>query len=168
MGLKLNTSALIDSLVYSYNSNSNKLNYVTDKVNDTSAHLGDFTEINNTTTQDYWYDGNGSLTKDNNKNINNIHYNYLNLPDSINVTGKGIIKYAYDAAGNKLRKTTVDNTISPNKTTVTDYMGLFTYQNDTLQFVAQEEGRARQDQLCVWGTAIRCIMIILKRTIWGM
>ncbi len=144
MGLKLNSSLLIDSLVYGYNNLSNKLNYVTDKVNDTTAHLGDFTEINNNTTQDYWYDGNGNLTKDNNKNISSITYNYLNLPSVISVTAKGSINYTYDAAGNKLQKTTVDNTVSPSRTTKTTYLGGFVYQNDTLQFAGDDEGRIRR------------------------
>ena len=48
-GLKINTSSVIDSLLYSYAANSNQLLYVTDKTNDTTAHLGDFTEINNNT-----------------------------------------------------------------------------------------------------------------------
>ena len=139
MGLKLNTSSLIDSLVYNYNINSNKLNYVTDKKNDTSAHLGDFTEMNNNTTQDYWYDGNGNFTKDNNKNISGIAYNYLNLPNVVTVTNKGTITYTYDAAGNKLKKVTAEGT----KTTTTLYLGAFNYVNDTLQFVMHEEGRAR-------------------------
>ncbi len=143
MGLKVNTSQLIDSLLYSYNTSSNRLNYVADKVNDTTAHLGDFTEITSGLTQDYWYDGNGNLTKDNNKNIANIHYNYLNLPDSITVTGKGTIKYVYGASGAKLQKITTDNTASPTKTTRTDYAGPFIYQNDTLQYIGTEEGRAR-------------------------
>jgi hypothetical protein len=37
----------------------------------------------------------------------------LNLPASIAVNGKGTISYIYDAAGNKLKKTTVDSTGSP-------------------------------------------------------
>jgi len=143
MGLKINTSVLVDSLVYSYNTNSNRLNYVTDRMNDTTAHLGDFTEINNNTTQDYWYDGNGNLTKDLNKNIANIHYNFLNLPDSITVTGKGTINYVYTATGVKLQKIVNDTTTSPDKITRTDYAGIFVYQNDTLQYVATPEGRAR-------------------------
>jgi len=143
MGVKLSTSSLIDSLLYSYNTTSNKLNYVTDRVNDTTAHLGDFIEINNNATQDYWYDGNGNLNKDNNKNIASITYNHLNLPNVVTVTGKGTITYTYDAAGNKLNKTTVDLTVTPNKTTRTDYVSGFVYQNDTLQFTGHEEGRIR-------------------------
>lgn len=143
MGLKLNTSLLLDSLVYSYTSNTNKLYYVTDKVNDTSAHLGDFTEINKNTNQDYWYDGNGNLTKDINKNVADIHYNFLNQPDSITFTGKGKIIYRYDAAGTKLQKIVTDTASSPDKITRTDYLGQFIYVNDTLQYIGTEEGRAR-------------------------
>ena len=142
-GLKINTSVTIDSLKYNYVANSNRLNYVTDKLNDPAAKLGDFTEVNNNTTQDYWYDGNGNMNKDNNKQISSISYNYLNLPEVITVTGKGTISYTYDATGNKLKKTTVDNTVTPSKITVTDYQGLFNYQNDTLQYISHEEGRAR-------------------------
>ena len=142
-GLKLNSSITIDSLTYGYNTNSNKLNYVTDSKNDVNTVLGDFKEVNNDSTQDYWYDGNGNLTKDLNKNISAIRYTHLNLPDSIAITGKGYIRYTYDASGNKLRKVTVDNTVVPTKTTTTDYIGAFTYQNDTLQYISQEEGRIR-------------------------
>lgn len=151
MGLKVNASVLIDSLQYAYASNTNKLYWVNDRVNDTSAHLGDFTEINSNTTQDYWYDGNGNLTKDNNKNIANIHYNHLNLPDSITVTGKGNIRYIYDASGAKQQKITTDAVAG--KQTITTYLGNMVYQYsvpvagasgiDTLQYVATEEGRAR-------------------------
>jgi RHS repeat-associated protein len=59
------------------------------------------------------------------------------------VTGKGSITYTYDASGNKLQKTTVDNTASPSKTTNTAYISGFVYQNDTLQFLPDEEGRIR-------------------------
>lgn len=142
-GLKLNSSVTIDSLTYSYNTNSNKLNYVTDSKNDVNTVLGDFKEINNNSTQDYWYDGNGNLTKDLNKNISAICYTHLNMPDSIAITGKGYIRYVYDANGVKLRKWVVDQTVTPNKITNTLYLGPFTYINDTLQYISQEEGRIR-------------------------
>ncbi len=51
--------------------------------------------------------------------------------------------FTYDAAGNKLKKVTVDNTVSPAKTTTTLYLGGAVYQNDTLQFMTHEEGRIR-------------------------
>jgi hypothetical protein len=108
--------------------------------------------------QDYSYDANGNLKKDLNKDIGNastdgIVYNYLNLPQKITVRKdaggsnvRGTIEYVYDATGNKLKKNTTE--IFPldeggNKTTTTTYTGGFTYQNDTLQFVAHEEGRIR-------------------------
>jgi hypothetical protein len=55
------------------------------------------------------------------------------------VTSKGTITYTYDAAGAKLKKTTVEGA----KTTTTLYINNFVYQNDTLQFISTEEGRAR-------------------------
>ncbi|WP_436488155.1 DUF6443 domain-containing protein [Chitinophaga sp. ARDCPP14] len=133
----------IDSLKYGYLATSNKLSFVTDRKNNTQSQLGDFKEINNNETADYAYDANGNLTKDANKNIVAIRYNHLNLPDSIAITSKGIIKYQYDATGNKLRKIVIDNTLTPAKTTTTDYINGFVYQNDTLQFLSHEEGRVR-------------------------
>jgi RHS repeat-associated protein len=55
------------------------------------------------------------------------------------VAGKGTITYTYDAAGNKLRKQTVEGT----KTSTTLYAGGIVYENDTLQFISHEEGRLR-------------------------
>ena len=134
----------IDDLAYQYNANSNKLAGVTDAANDASSKLGDF-HYNAATKDatDYSYDVNGNLITDKNKNITRIVYNYLNLPQQITITGKGTISYTYDATGNKLRKTTIDNTITPSKTTVTTYIGGIQYQNDSLQFIGHEEGRAR-------------------------
>ncbi|MEI9806766.1 MAG: hypothetical protein WDO16_02170 [Bacteroidota bacterium] len=66
------------------------------------------------------------------------HYNHLNLPDSITVTGKGKIIYTYDAGGNKLKKVTTEGV----KVTTTLYL-MGNYINDTLQFIGTEEGRAR-------------------------
>ena len=144
-GLKGTSSGLIDQLTYEYLANSNKLKGVTDAVNDPTSTLGDFKEINGTGTNDYAYDSNGNLTQDGNKNIaaGGIIYNHLNLPSQITVAGKGTINYLYDAAGAKLRKTVTDNTSGTAKTTITDYIGGFVYQNDTLQFFGHEEGRVR-------------------------
>jgi len=134
----------IDQLTYGYkNTNgSNKLAAVADTSNTATAKLGDF--INGTNIgDDYEYDVNGNLIKDRNKNIDTILYNHLNLPESIIIAGKGSIQYQYDAAGNKLKKTVTDNTVTPAKITTTTYIGGFVYQNDSLQFVSHEEGRIR-------------------------
>jgi RHS repeat-associated protein len=132
-------SALIDQMTYTYQSTSNKLAKVEDAQSDAATKLGDFHDGTNSGTDDYSYDGNGNLTLDNNKVISSITYNYLNLPNVITVINKGSITYTYDAAGTKLKKITVEGA----KTTTTLYLSNFIYQNDTLQFVGTEEGRAR-------------------------
>jgi RHS repeat-associated protein len=147
-GWKVGGSITIDSLLYTYNSNSNKLLNIVDRKNDSVTTLGDFrssvtymTSLSHHKTTgavDYSYDANGNMYIDNNKDIANIHYNHLNLPDSIAVTNKGSVKYVYDAVGSKLKKITTEGS------TVTTTIYLFgNYVNDTLQFLPQEEGRIR-------------------------
>ena len=142
-GMNGTTMQTIDSLKYGYLLNSNKLSFVTDRKNNTASQLGDFKEINNNETADYAYDSSGNLIKDLNKNIAFIRYNHLNLPDSIPITGKGTIRYIYDATGAKLRKIVTDNTTSTTKITTTDYLGGFVYRNDTMELISHEEGRIR-------------------------
>lgn len=144
-GLKLTGSVTIDSLSYTYQTASNKLAKVADGII-ADNKLGDFKDGTNS-NDDYSYDNNGNLVLDQNKKISSIIYNYLNLPDSIRVLGKGTIKYTYDASGNKLRKRTVDSTGTSVKVTTTTYLGGFIYQNDTLQFAAHEEGRIREKRI---------------------
>ncbi len=139
-GVKLNTSSQIDQLTYGYNTSSNKLNAVTDAIA-ADQKLGDFTD-KNTSGNDYAYDNNGNLVQDKNKDITSISYNHLNLPYELTVTGKGTIKYIYDAVGNKLEKRTVE-TSPQSKTTKTAYLNGYIYQNDSLQYFGHEEGRIR-------------------------
>ncbi|MGV0923426.1 hypothetical protein [Empedobacter tilapiae] len=70
---------MIDDLVYDYENTdkSNKLQ----KVTDSSTTLG-FND-GNKTGNDYAYDVNGNLTKDLNKGITGITYNFLNLPTEV-------------------------------------------------------------------------------------
>lgn len=149
LGWKLGGSQTIDSLLYIYTTSTNKLLNVIDRKNDTATKLGDFRSSkaymtalsNNKTTAaiDYTYDVNSNLTIDKNKDITAIRYNHLNLPDSIVVTGKGTIKYQYDANGNKLKKTTIEGA----KITTTLYIDGAVYRNDTIEFIGHEEGRIR-------------------------
>ncbi|MFL9485568.1 DUF6443 domain-containing protein [Chitinophagaceae bacterium LWZ2-11] len=153
-GIRGITQAQIDDLTYNYANGfySNKLTKVTDAYSDPATTLGDFKDGTNT-GDDYAYDGNGNMVLDNNKTISSIVYNYLNLPQTITVTGKGTISYTYDAAGNKLQKITDEPASGINggvaKNTHTDYVGGFVYQSSinnptTLQYFGQEEGRIRR------------------------
>lgn len=111
-GLKMRKSILIDDLEYNYK--GNQLLHVLDKANDSNTRLGDFRASNNyisilggskgPLTTDYTYDRNGNMLVDKNKDITAVTYNYLNLPQTIEVKGKGSIEYVYDALGNKLKK----------------------------------------------------------------
>jgi RHS repeat-associated protein len=152
-GFTIGNSGAIDSLTYSYMSNSNKLMGVTDAANNPTSQLGDF-HYNPSTKQstDYSYDGNGNLIQDNNKSIDKIIYNYLNLPQLVHLKGKGNVSYVYDADGIKLAKITVDSMAQHSVRTL--YMEGIVYQQtgtmgnpggatDTLQFISHEEGRAR-------------------------
>ena len=140
----------VDDLNYG-NYEGNKLGKV-DDANTTPLTPG-FTDKSNG-GNDYAYDDNGGIYMDYNKGINYIASNHLNLPTLIDFgAAKGTIEYQYDAAGNKLLKTVTDKTVSPNKITITKYAGAFVYTNsylagatpptETLEFIAQEEGRIR-------------------------
>lgn len=160
-GWKSVTSATIDSLQYNYYSNSNRLQNVIDAVNDTATKLGDFrssrsymTALGNNKTSsatDYTYDVNGNVIQDLNKDIggwtSGIVFNFLNLPQTIYINGKGKIEYQYDAMGNKLSKIITDSTVSPVKITTTAYLPGAVYVNDTLQYIGHEEGRIRFDAI---------------------
>jgi RHS repeat-associated protein len=130
----------IDALSYK-NYNGNQLGKVDDFDGVNIPFF--FQDKDNGTGYDYTYDPNGNLTSDYNKSISSITYNFLNLPNVVSITGKGTITYTYDAAGNKLQKTTLDQTVTPNKTTNYYYAGDFVYRNDTVEFVSHPEGRLR-------------------------
>jgi RHS repeat-associated protein len=154
-GLKLGGSSEIDDLNYYYYSSSNKLQRVEDAIS-ADYKLGDFIDKNGGTAADYGYDVNGNMITDLNKRMvgatgldqtpgsGAIVYNYLNLPQTIQIKNedgsvKGTVTYHYDALGNKLKKI-VQETGKQDKITV--YM-FGTYEDDVLQFLPQEEGRIR-------------------------
>lgn len=173
MGWKGGGSTVIDNLKYTYlnSGNSNKLQNVVDRANEEGTKLGDFRTSKNSPNKslkanatsydaitDYYYDVNGNLVKDYNKDIGTsdsagIEYNYLNLPYKIKVYApeyangvKGVITYIYDATGNKLEKRVAENADTAgkgNKTAITSYAGGFVYENNVLQYAAHEEGRIR-------------------------
>ncbi len=93
------------------------------------------TNISNQTVK-YTYDKNGNLIKDLNKNISNIGYNCLNLPDEVTIANGNSIRYEYAADGTKLR--TVHKTGAATLTT--DYCSNAVYENGVLKMLLNEAG----------------------------
>jgi RHS repeat-associated protein len=90
-------------------------------------------------SQDYTYDGNGNLSKDTGKKIQSIHYNYLNLADTIVYDDGRKIIYLYSASGQKLQEQVIDT--GGHVVKRADYLGGIVYRNDTLRQVDHENGR---------------------------
>ena len=125
---------MIDNLTLTLN--GNQLNRVDDAVT-ASAYNGGFEFKNGANAADeYSYDANGNLTKDLNKGISGITYNFLNLPNVVTFSDGSTITYTYGANGTKLR--TVHKIGST--TTTTDYCGNVVYENGVQKLLLTEEG----------------------------
>ena len=130
------TYSTVDYLTYTYDTYGNQLRQVADNFVGTNFTADDFEERSSTL---YTYDGNGNLKSNLDKQISNITYNYLNLPQQVTFTGTiGKIVYTYDAEGNKLKQQVYNNT-TLSKTT--DYIGELVFENGTLDYLLHEEGR---------------------------
>ncbi|WP_190277229.1 DUF6443 domain-containing protein [Taibaiella lutea] len=152
-------SLMMDQLTYNYEANSNKLIKVTDGVaaaTTTGWGLPDFKDGANAAVE-YHYDANGNMVTDDNKHITSITYNYLNKPEVITVDS-GQITYVYDAAGNRLQKRVLatgpsnippGQTVPPSSLETWDYTSGFVYKDNELQYVLNEEGRARPAAVAV-------------------
>ena len=125
---------LIDNLKITLN--GNQLKSVNDAIT-TMAYNNSFEFKNgaNATTE-YMYDANGNLTKDLNKNITDIQYNFLNLPDTVTFSDGSTISYLYSADGVKLR--TIHKIGST--TTTTYYCNNVVYENGVQKLLLTEEG----------------------------
>ncbi len=134
--LTATTFGLMDNLSYTYT--GNRLARVDDAIA-TQTHEKGFKELVKTANE-YTYDANGNMVKDDNKGITVIKYNYLNLPATVKKSGADSVQYVYDATGRKLRQIVYG---AAPKTT--DYAGGFIYENDTLRFINHEEGRILPD-----------------------
>ena len=125
---------MIDNLTLTLN--GNQLNRVDDAVA-ASTYNGGFEFKNGANAADeYSYDANGNLTKDLNKGISGITYNFLNLPNAVTFSDGSTITYTYGADGTKLR--TVYKIGST--TTTTDYCGNVIYENGVQKLLLTEEG----------------------------
>ena len=92
---------VIDNVTLSYSGNRLQ---VADDVADALVYDGamDFTDGANE-VEEYAYDANGNMTKDLNRGIESITYDWNNMPREITFTSGAKTRYTYDAAGRKLR-----------------------------------------------------------------
>jgi RHS repeat-associated protein len=132
----------MDNLTYYYETSSNKLRKVVDNLsNDQYGFKDDAVNYASDHSNDYSYDENGNIVKDENKGISSISYNHLNLPTSVSIngtSGNGTISYIYDATGIKIKKT-----VSTGGNT--EYAGNFIYESGNLKFFSQPEGYVEPD-----------------------
>jgi RHS repeat-associated protein len=126
----------IDNLEYTYPDNSNQLVKVKDYSNDPQGFKDDTDIDQDDSSNDYSYDDNGNMTRDDNKRIGVIKYNHLNLPTQIDFGTNGRILYLYDATGKKVKKTVETN----DDQIPTHYLNGFQYKADELQFFPTAEG----------------------------
>jgi RHS repeat-associated protein len=154
-----NTPVFVDKLAYNYKQVggaewSNQLRKVFDQTTDltasTNGSVGDFKDdtygIND---DDYTYDGNGNLTKDNNKKIRTagagVQYNFMNKPQKITVQGKSEVEFIYDATGEKIGKKVTYT--QGGAWRITWYDGDYVYEETSfgiqLKMILHEEGRIR-------------------------
>jgi hypothetical protein len=141
------TYPIIDDLSYAYNGNQLiSVNDGTSLNNPDNQEYGfkEFVQktalLTDTSTQEYLYDANGNLKQDDNKAIEIIKYNYLNLPSEIGYGNGSNIKYLYDAAGIKLSQEVYNNKTKTSEET--NYVGNFIYDATlNLKFILSDEGR---------------------------
>ena len=84
---------------------------------------------------EYLYDKNGNMTRDYNKGIDEISYNYLNLPETL-ASGTDQLQFTNDASGTKLKKNYQTSAI----TWTTEYNDNFVYKDGKLSYILFEEG----------------------------
>jgi RHS repeat-associated protein len=99
-------------------------------------------------SQEYSYDPNGNMFVDANKEISHIHYNILNLPDTIVYDDGRTVIYTFTALGKKLSQ----HVVAANGTLLQkqDYIDDFQYRNDTLREIRHSEGRVVPNPASSW------------------
>ncbi|MCY1660969.1 DUF6443 domain-containing protein [Chryseobacterium sp. SL1] len=135
-----NTAELIDDLDYKYS--GNRLTKIDDYSNNPTGYEGGGSAID--------YDSNGNMKTMPDKQIDQIGYNYLNLPNAFKIEGtKKKMIHLYRADGAKLRKTiNFQKQDGSVYTTITDYLDGFQYLStvgsepnelDPMEFAYEQE-----------------------------
>ena len=128
------TYGVIDNLVLSYN--GNQLKAIKDNATNTVYGNGFEFKDGTSTDKEYTYDENGNLTKDLNKKITLIQYNWLDLPSKVQFEGGNSIVNLYAANGTKFRTTRVTG----SNTITTDFCNNAIYENGVLVKVLTQDG----------------------------
>jgi len=127
-----------DLLTYKYfnNDRSNRLWAVGDNAADVAGR-GDFTESSDGyATQEYYYDNNGNMKKDYNKNLT-VTYNLLNLPRTYYINNDN---YSFGYLGDGIK--IWSNTRMGTAKSTNEYIGPFVYRDGDLDYIITNEGRA--------------------------
>ncbi|MEO1516296.1 MAG: RHS repeat-associated core domain-containing protein, partial [Bacteroidota bacterium] len=126
------TYSYIDRLNYDYTGNQ-----LTELVETgLASHRGNgFKTAITSGVGEYTYDANGNMITDEHKDISNIAYNHLNLPERIDWTDGRWIEWTYDASGVKLKKERSDGLIK-------HYQGDIEYDGTQIEAIYHSEGRA--------------------------
>ncbi|MDQ8142913.1 RHS repeat-associated core domain-containing protein [Chryseobacterium sp. CFS15] len=128
-----NTATVIDDLTYTYAEGGNKLTGITDSSQNQTGYE------NYPPTYPINYDLNGNMLSMSGKGISSIQYNFLNLPNEINMgfNSPFDVSHTYRADGSKLRKTTVSTVTGFQNMTITteltDYLDGFQYKKTNIE-----------------------------------
>jgi RHS repeat-associated protein len=115
-----NTFGLVDNLTYSYLNNGNKLLKIDDGISG-NALANDFRDV---AGNDYTFSVDGKLTKDGNKSITNIDYNYLDLVSKVTFADGTKVETFYTSTGERRQRRVTKNGV----TSYTLYDGEMVYQ----------------------------------------
>lgn len=114
---RYNNNQLIDDLSYSYGNEGNRLVSIEDAGQNQDQY--EIIEYHGTTPAadvTMQHDANGNMVSDIDRQISVIHYNLLNLPDTIQFTNGNQIVNLYDATGKKYKSityTVLETAINP-------------------------------------------------------
>lgn len=114
--VRYNNGILIDDLSMQYN--GNQIIFAQDNVENSDLYESKEYIVRQNDIN-MLYDGNGNLISDGDRDILEIKYNHLNLPDTIKFGNGNIIAYQYDALGTKI-KTSYFTFLEPILTTIVE------------------------------------------------
>ena len=122
-----NTYGLVDNLTYSYIGTGNKLRKISDAVSgNVSANDFRAAGVPDVTGNDYAYTVDGKMTKDNNKGISSIRYNFLDLVSSSKFSNNDSVSYWYSSTGSRIQRKVV-KAGQPDSYTIYDGEMVYTY-----------------------------------------